>query len=87
MRFHTTILQSGGTATGIRVPDEVVEALGSGKRPAVTVTSALLTPSMPGATPDRRWVFWAVGGASARSRAMSWDASIVAKPKATPCSA
>jgi hypothetical protein len=38
MRFHTTLLQSGGTATGIRVPDEVVEALGSGKRPRVTVT-------------------------------------------------
>ena len=38
MRFRTTILQSGKTATGIRVPDEVVEALGSGKRPAVTVT-------------------------------------------------
>jgi hypothetical protein len=38
MRFHTTILQSGPTATGIRVPDEVVEALGTGKRPAVSVT-------------------------------------------------
>ncbi len=38
MRFHTTLLQSGGTTTGIRVPDEVVEALGSGKRPRVTVT-------------------------------------------------
>jgi len=38
MRFHTTIEQNGKTATGIRVPDEVVEALGSGKRPAVTVT-------------------------------------------------
>jgi hypothetical protein len=38
MRFRTTILQSGKTATGIRVPDEVIDALGSGKRPAVTVT-------------------------------------------------
>ena len=38
MRFRTTLLQSGPTATGIRVPDEVVEALGSGKRPAVRVT-------------------------------------------------
>ncbi len=28
----------GKTATGFEVPDEVVEALGSGKRPAVTVT-------------------------------------------------
>ena len=38
MRFRTTIEQSGKTATGIRIPAEVVEALGSGKRPPVTVT-------------------------------------------------
>jgi hypothetical protein len=38
MRFHTTILQSGKTTTGIQVPDDVVEALGAGKRPAVSVT-------------------------------------------------
>jgi bacteriocin resistance YdeI/OmpD-like protein/uncharacterized protein DUF1905 len=38
VRFRTTILQAGKTATGIRIPDEVVEALGSGKRPAIRVT-------------------------------------------------
>jgi uncharacterized protein YdeI (YjbR/CyaY-like superfamily) len=38
MRFHTTILQSGKTATGIQIPDELVEALGAGKRPAIRVT-------------------------------------------------
>jgi hypothetical protein len=38
MRFRTTILQSDKTATGIRVPVEVVESLGRGKRPPVTVT-------------------------------------------------
>ena len=38
MRFHTTIVQTGKTATGIRVPDDVVEALGSGKRIPVKVT-------------------------------------------------
>lgn len=38
MRFRTTLLQSEGNATGIRVPDEVVEALGRGKRPPVVVT-------------------------------------------------
>lgn len=38
MRFHTTLLQTGTTATGIQVPDEVVEALGAGKRPPVKVT-------------------------------------------------
>lgn len=38
MRFRTNIEQSGKTATGIRVPDDIVEALGAGKRPAVRVT-------------------------------------------------
>jgi len=38
MRFRTTIVQSGKTATGIEVPGEVMEALGSGRRPAVRVT-------------------------------------------------
>jgi len=38
MKFRTTIKQGGKTATGIRVPDEIVEGLGSGKRPAVRVT-------------------------------------------------
>ena len=38
MRFHAIIELAGKTATGIQVPEEVVQALGSGKRPAVTVT-------------------------------------------------
>jgi hypothetical protein len=38
MRFRTTVQQSGRTATGIQVPEEVLEALGSGKRPPVKVT-------------------------------------------------
>jgi hypothetical protein len=38
MRFHTTLLQSGKTATGIRVPNEVVESLGAGRRPPVYVS-------------------------------------------------
>jgi hypothetical protein len=38
MRFHTTILQAGGTATGIRIPDEIVESMGAGKRPPVRIT-------------------------------------------------
>jgi hypothetical protein len=38
VRFRTTIQQGGKTATGIQIPEEVVEALGSGKRPAVKVT-------------------------------------------------
>ncbi|MQA00791.1 MAG: DUF1905 domain-containing protein [Dehalococcoidia bacterium] len=38
MKFRTTLLLGGKTATGIEVPDEVVEGLGSSKRPAVRVT-------------------------------------------------
>ena len=38
VRFRGTILQSGTTAMGFEIPPEVVEALGAGKRPPVTVT-------------------------------------------------
>jgi hypothetical protein len=38
MRFRTTILQGGKTATGIQVPPDVVDALGAGKVPKVLVT-------------------------------------------------
>jgi hypothetical protein len=38
MKFRATVELGGKTATGIAVPADVVEALGSGSRPAVTVT-------------------------------------------------
>ena len=38
MRFKTTLDSAGKTAAGFRVPREVVEALGKGKRPPVIVT-------------------------------------------------
>ena len=38
MRFRATLELGGKTATGIEVPTEVVDALGTGKRPAVRVT-------------------------------------------------
>ena len=38
MRFTTSVELGGQTATGLVVPDGVVEALGAGKRPPVTVT-------------------------------------------------
>jgi Bacteriocin-protection, YdeI or OmpD-Associated/Domain of unknown function (DUF1905) len=38
MRFRTTLELGGKTATGFRVPADVVEALGKGKRPPVLVT-------------------------------------------------
>ena len=37
-KFRATLLLEGKTATGIRVPDEIVAALGAGKKPAVRVT-------------------------------------------------
>jgi hypothetical protein len=38
IRFRTTMLRAGKTATGIQVPDDVVAKLGSSKRPAVRIT-------------------------------------------------
>ena len=38
MEFTTTLLLGGKTATGIRVPDEVLAQLGGGKRTPVRVT-------------------------------------------------
>jgi hypothetical protein len=37
MEFRTTVALAGKTATGLQVPDEVVAALGAGKRPPVVV--------------------------------------------------
>lgn len=37
--FTTTILQTEGkNATGIRIPDEIIDALGAGKKPRLKVT-------------------------------------------------
>lgn len=38
MKFRATVELAKKTATGIQVPEEVVAALGAGKRPAVKVT-------------------------------------------------
>jgi hypothetical protein len=38
VEFRTTVELGGKTATGLRVPDDVVDALGGGKRPPVQVT-------------------------------------------------
>ncbi len=38
MKFMTTLLLHGKTATGFEVPTEIVEALGAGKKPPVKVT-------------------------------------------------
>ena len=38
MRFRTTLLSAGKTATGIHIPDEIIAGLGSSRKPAVKVT-------------------------------------------------
>jgi hypothetical protein len=38
MKFHASVESNGKTATGIRVPAEVMAGLGSSKRPKVRVT-------------------------------------------------
>lgn len=38
MRFRATLMQSGTTATGLPVPDEVVAGLNAGKAPKVSIT-------------------------------------------------
>lgn len=38
VRFHGELLKSGGTTTGFHVPDEVVAALGTSRKPPVKVT-------------------------------------------------
>src|ERR1043165_2621401 len=38
MRFRTTLLAAGKTATGIEIPPGIVEEMGAGKRPPVRVT-------------------------------------------------
>jgi hypothetical protein len=38
MKFHTTVMLGGKTATGLVIPEAVIETLGAGKRPKVSVT-------------------------------------------------
>lgn len=38
VRFRTKILTAGKTTTGIQIPDDVIEKLGGGKKPAVCAT-------------------------------------------------
>lgn len=38
LKFSTVLIQSGKTATGIKIPPEIIEKLGGGKKPLVKVT-------------------------------------------------
>ena len=65
MKFRTTILQGGKTATGIEVPESVMEALGAGRKPAVRVTIGDYTYRSSVATVDGK----SMVGVSAEHRA------------------
>ena len=54
MRYRTTVEASGKTATGIPVPADVLEGLGAGRKPAVTVTVGGHTYRSTVATMDGR---------------------------------
>ena len=38
LKFSTVLLTAGKTATGIKIPEEIIEKLGGGKKPLVKVT-------------------------------------------------
>ena len=65
MKFRTTVLQSGRTATGIPIPESVMEALGAGRKPPVRITIGDYTYRSTVATVDGRPMV----GLSAETRA------------------
>lgn len=56
MKFSTTVELGGKTATGFEVPAEIVAALGTSKKPAVTVTLNGTTYRSTVATMDGRFM-------------------------------
>ena len=56
MRFRTTILSAGKTAAGIQIPVQVVDALGTSRKPAVKVTINGFTYRSTVATVDGRFM-------------------------------
>lgn len=57
MKFKTTIKQAeGSTATGIEIPDEVIAALGAGKKPPVTMSVNGYSYRSTAATVDGRFM-------------------------------
>jgi Bacteriocin-protection, YdeI or OmpD-Associated/Domain of unknown function (DUF1905) len=56
VKFQSTVGLGGKSATGIPVPDEVVEKLGAGRKPAVKVTVGAHTSSSTVATMGGRFV-------------------------------
>jgi len=67
MRFRATLEAAGKTATGIQIPADVVEALGSGKKPPVRVTIGSHTFRSTVATRGDRYLV----GVSGENRALA----------------
>lgn len=67
MRFTATLEAAGKTATGIQIPADVVEALGSGRKPPVRITIGAHTFRSTVATRDDRYLV----GVSAENRALA----------------
>lgn len=67
MRFRATLESSGKTATGFRIPADVVEALGAGKKPPVRITIGAHTYRSTIATRGDRYLV----GVSAENRALA----------------
>jgi hypothetical protein len=65
VKFRTQVEQAGKTAAGIHIPDEIVEALGKGKKPPVRVTINGYTYRSTVATVSGRFMV----GVSAENRA------------------
>jgi hypothetical protein len=62
--FHTTILRTGQNTAGIQVPEEVIQRLGSGRRPLVRVTIKKYTYRSAVAVMDGKYMI----GVSAANR-------------------
>lgn len=67
MRFRATLEAAGKTATGIQIPADVVEALGSGKKPPVRITIGAHTFRSTVATRGDRYLV----GVSGENRALA----------------
>jgi len=67
VKFRTTIQQSDKTATGIQIPDDVIDALGAGRNPPVTLKVNGYTYRSTVATVDGKFMV----GFSAAHRAAS----------------
>lgn len=67
MRFRATLESNGKTATGIRIPADIVEALGAGKKPSVRIAIGPHTFRSTVATRGGRYLV----GVSAQNRALA----------------